>query len=452
MSGEIIQMSNKQNMIFEPRDLEQASPATVSRCGMIYFDPAILGEKSLIKAWLDNSVPKFLLKSQLERIHLLCNWLIEPCLDFVLKNCDQFVYCSRMHLTMNFIKLFSSMLEEVQLNFEEEESEYQLESNETNDEQASFGASLVEQKTAEEKNNMILCYFFFSIVWSIGGNLKQNSREKFDVFFRDLLELTSEKEKHAKPKDLQFPKSLLPPKRDTIYDFIYIRKQYGSWNSWSTLLEPQIIAPNAVASDCIISTTETLKQTFFLDKLLMRDKQVLLIGPTGTGKSAITNAYLLKLPKDKYLINNINFSAQTTSNQTQDIILSKLDRRRKGVYGPTQGKKAIIFVDDLNMPAQEKYGAQPPVEILRQLVDHKFWYDRKENFPFEIIDSLLVAAMGPPGGGRNQITSRLTRHFSIISIESFNDELLKSIFYPILDWHFRKPGFEVQYQKYSRVS
>jgi len=141
------------------------------------------------------------------------------------------------------------------------------------------------------------------------------------------------------------------------------------------------------------------------------------------------------------------FSAQTSANGTQNVIDSKMDRRRMGFYAPKTGKEGVIFVDDLNMPKKEQYGAQPPIELLRQWMDYGGWYELNADKEFRTTTNVrFCAAMGPPGGGRSNITNRYVRHYNVLYVEPYQTPSLTIIFSNIMEWMFENAK-KVQYAK-----
>ena len=88
------------------------------------------------------------------------------------------------------------------------------------------------------------------------------------------------------------------------------------------------------------------------------------------------------------------------------------------------------------MPVKEVYGAQPPIEMLRQTIDNGGFYELKTNELLKIVNVVFVGAMGIPGGGRTLPTKRLLRHFNLLHVPPFSSDNLFRIFSKILDWGF----------------
>ena len=153
------------------------------------------------------------------------------------------------------------------------------------------------------------------------------------------------------------------------------------WMSWKDYLyrqDTQALKQDVAGqnlNDVIIQTTETLKYDYLLKVFTSAMLPMLFIGSTGTGKTIASKQFIKGLNIDKFDSSTLCFSAKSSAFSTQKIIDSKLERRRKGVIGPKLNKTYIFFIDDLNMPAVEPEGAQPAIELLRQVVDHQAWYD-----------------------------------------------------------------------------
>lgn len=174
----------------------------------------------------------------------------------------------------------------------------------------------------------------------MGGTLMADYREWFDALFRALLDdqfPEAVRKRFDIPPEIDDPKQpyVVPlPSDGSVFDYKFIKKGKGEWKPWlDDLKDVPPIPRDMPVNQIIVSTVETVRYFHFFHMLVSHHKPILMVGPTGTGKSVYIMEYLLKRTdpevfKPLFVI----FSAQTTANQTQDIIMSKLDRRRKGLF------------------------------------------------------------------------------------------------------------------------
>lgn len=429
MSGEIVKMTDRMRMMFETEDLEEASPATVSRVGMVFLEAKILGWEVLVRTWLRTRLSPALAAHQ-TFLEDTFQWIVPPMLYFVDKNC-------KVPTPVTFLEHAASLLRLLECTLDA----------------AGLGATATtDALSANDAPRVLECVVIKAVIWTIGACVDAKSRVKLDRYLRDFLtggieacngsdelfaDFLAKNPGYSNPNNdpPQLRAAMLPiPEGGLVYDFRFDIKR-AAWSNWMEGLSQFVIPRDSQFSLILVPTIDSERNAWLLDTLMTRHCHVLCTGDTGTGKSvSIKKKILSGMDPASFSSIFLTFSAQTSANQTQDLIESKLDKRRKGVLAPPLGVSCIIFVDDLNMPAKETYGAQPPIELLRQWMGHGGWYNRKENTFTQLADIQFIAAMGPPGGGRTKITQRYVRYFNLLNFVPFDDDSLRAIFGRISEW------------------
>ena len=109
-SGEIIKMSPEMTMMFEVEDLTVASPATVSRVGIIYMEPDSLGVDVLLVSWM-NILPDLVTNSTKTKLRELFDVYVKSAMSFMRTNCKELAPSCNNNLMQSCLQVLDCYME-----------------------------------------------------------------------------------------------------------------------------------------------------------------------------------------------------------------------------------------------------------------------------------------------------------------------------------------------------
>ena len=398
VSNERVPLTSSMRMVFEINSLKNASPATVSRAGILFINEADVGWRPLVETWVQgrqNSTEKNNLPSLFDRY-------VDTLVEMTRRGYKEVTSLRLINKVSTIIYLLEGLLPLVP-----------------------------EGKLTPETIEML---FAFSAMWAFGGPMiidkTGDYRKKFS-------------EDYTAKFGLKYPKDGL------CFDFFYDPKtgEHVHWQSLVPKYSPIPIGTRPGETpfcDLFVDTVETVRITYLLDKLVRNGKYAMLVGNAGTGKTEIIRNYLDSLDKEKdcILSKNIVMSYYTTSFTLQNELEGYIDKRSRNTFGPPMGKKMVFFIDDINLPFVETYGTQNSISLLTQHMAYGSVFDRTDlGMRKQLLDIQYIAAMNPTSGSF-EICERAQRHFATFAIAMPSQSDLNTIFTSLFGGHMNMNSFQ----------
>lgn len=144
----------------------------------------------------------------------------------------------------------------------------------------------------------------------------------------------------------------------TVFD--YVVSSTGKWELWNSMVTnyvyPELSTPDY--SSILVPIPDNVRINYLINTIAKQDKAVLLVGEQGSAKTVMMKSYMKQCNPENYMNRAFNFSSATSPHQFQKTIESYVEKRMGNTFGPPNGKKMIVFIDDINLPEINCWGDQ----------------------------------------------------------------------------------------------